>query len=277
MPEQRSVTVADGVGLAVREHEPLTSPRPPAVLVHGLASSARLWDGVASALGEHGHGSVAVDLRGHGESDAPETGYDTATAVADVIAVLEQTTGDRPVLLAGQSWGGNVVLQVAARRPDLVAGLALVDGGWIRLASRFPDWESAQRALTPPDIDGLSAGAFRSMLAPALDGFPDGSLDAAMSIVRVLDDGTIRRRLSVPRHLQILYSLWQDDPRAWYPQVRSRTVLMPAVQADAPLDPEIGTALAAIEQARLRAFPGAHHDVHLQHPVEVAEQIGSLA
>jgi pimeloyl-ACP methyl ester carboxylesterase len=123
----------------------------------------------------------------------------------------------------------------------------------------------------------MPAASFRSMLAPALDGFPDGSLDAAMSTVRVLDDGTIQRRLSVPRHLEILYSLWQDDPRQWYPQVRARTVLMPAVEVGAPLDPEIGAALAAIEQARLRPFPGAHHDVHLQRPVEVAEEIGSLA
>lgn len=277
MLEQRRVTVAEGVGLAVRVREPLPSSRPPAVLVHGLASSSRLWDGVASALDDFGHGSVAVDLRGHGQSDAPHSGYDTSTAVADVIAVVEQTTGDRPVLLAGQSWGGNVALQVAARRPDLVAGLALVDGGWIRLASRFADWDSARHALAPPDIDGMPAASFRSMLAPALDGFPDGSLDAAMSTVRVLDDGTIQRRLSVPRHLEILYSLWQDDPRQWYPQVRARTVLMPAVEVGAPLDPEIGAALAAIEQARLRPFPGAHHDVHLQRPVEVAEEIGSLA
>jgi len=46
----------------------------PFVLVHGLASNARLWDGVARRLAGAGHSSAAVDLRGHGRSDKPDTG-----------------------------------------------------------------------------------------------------------------------------------------------------------------------------------------------------------
>ena len=63
--------------------------RPPGfVLVHGLASNAQLWQGVAEALsdGGAGHAVTAIDLRGHGESDASSSGYDTATAAADVVA-----------------------------------------------------------------------------------------------------------------------------------------------------------------------------------------------
>src|SRR2546429_435400 len=73
------VEVAPGVRLYVerRPGEPAGSSF---VLVHGLASNLRLWDGVAEDLHARGHTVVALDQRGHGRSDAPEGGYDLATA-----------------------------------------------------------------------------------------------------------------------------------------------------------------------------------------------------
>jgi pimeloyl-ACP methyl ester carboxylesterase len=266
--------VAGGVSLAVREHAPAVPSASTAVLVHGLASSARLWDGVAARLVRAGHPTVAVDLRGHGESDAPDTGYDTATAADDLIALIPHVS-EAPVLLAGQSWGGNVVLQVAGRRPDLVAGLALVDGGWIHLAGRFDSWSDAEAQLTPSDIDGLPMADFRGYVAAALEDFPDGAVDAASSVVRELDDGTIRRRLTVPRHMQILRSMWADDPRRWYPLIQAPTVLMQA-SADETVAADVQLAADSIRRARVRRYPGAHHDLHLQRPDEVADDIRSL-
>ncbi len=85
--EHRTVTVADGIDLAVDEWRPsaaawaataeaqpatdVAADAPPFVLVHGLASNARLWDGVATALVAAGHPVFAVDLRGHGRSSKP--------------------------------------------------------------------------------------------------------------------------------------------------------------------------------------------------------------
>ncbi len=45
--------------------------------------------------------------------------------------MIERLGIERPVV-AGQSWGGNVVLELAARRPELVRGIVCVDGGWLR-------------------------------------------------------------------------------------------------------------------------------------------------
>lgn len=274
MLAQRRVGVADGVTLAVRERSPARPGGRPVVLVHGLASTSRLWDGVAEHLASSGRRGVGVDLRGHGESDAPTVGYDTTTAADDLIVLLPQVS-DVPVTLAGQSWGGNVALEVAARRPDLVAGLALVDGGWIALRRRFASWDEVAEVLAPAAIDGLTWTAFREMVSSSLVGFPPGALDAATSVVRVSDDGTIRRRLTVDRHMQILRSMWDDDPARWYPQVRVPTLLMPAV-GGTELSPEVIAAADAISDARVHAYPGAHHDIHLQRPVEVADDIGSL-
>ncbi len=247
---------------------------PEVVLVHGLASTARLWDGVAAELVARGAAVTALDLRGHGESDTPESGYDTATAAADVIAALQALTS-APVVLAGQSWGGNVALQVAARAPGLVKGLVLVDGGWIDLQRTFPSWDDALRALTPPPIDGMDVEQFRSLVAGSLTDFPAGAVDAATSVVRVRDDGTIERRLPVPRHLEILRSLWEDDPSQWYSRVQCPVVLMPAV-ADETLPDPVQAAADALATAVVRPAVGAHHDVHLQRPADVAAEIRSL-
>ena len=251
---------------------PVTPPR--VVLVHGLASTSRLWDGVAADLVAEGATVSALDLRGHGESDAPESGYDTETAADDVIAALEALVS-APVVLAGQSWGGNVALQVAARAPRLVSGLVLVDGGWIDLQRGFPSWDDALAALTPPPIDGMDAEEFRSLVAGSLTGFPPGAVDAATSVVRVRDDQTIARRLTVARHLQILRSLWDDDPARWYPHVACPVVLMPAVADDTLPDP-VRAAADALPTVVVRPAVDAHHDIHLQRPKDVAAEIRSL-
>ena len=273
MPEQRRVQVAPDVRLAVTVWG--SAEQPDVVLVHGLASTSRLWDGVAERLASAGITTAAVDLRGHGDSDAPEHGYDTQTAAHDLAEVLVRLS-DEPVVLAGQSWGGNVALQVAARGKASVRALVLVDGGWIDLRRSFATWERALGALTPPAIDGLPNEEFRQIVASSLVDFPPGSVDAATSVVRVRADGTIERRLTVDRHLTILRSMWDDDPTRWYPAVRCPVVLLPAVPGGGALPDTVRGAAAGLADARVRPQVGAHHDVHLQRPDEVAAEIRSL-
>jgi pimeloyl-ACP methyl ester carboxylesterase len=269
---ERRVQVAPDVRLAVRV---IGDSDPTVLLVHGLASTSALWEPVAERLAAQGCGVALVDLRGHGDSDLPDEGYDTATAARDVVAVVEQVA-EPPVVLAGQSWGGNVVLRATALRPDLVGGLALVDGGWIRLAGRFADWPAALAALTPGDIDGWPVARLRGAVAASLAGFPAGSVERAMSVVRVAEDGTVRRRLPVERHLQVLASVWEDDPRVWYPRVQVPTLLLAAVPAHGQLDEEVTVAAAGLARARVRPYPGAHNDLHLQHPGPVSDDLRSL-
>lgn len=148
------VHLPHGVRLALRR---TPGHRRPFLLVHGLASNARMWDGVTAALAEQGHEVVAVDLRGHGRSPDTDGGYDTATAASDLASLLTVLgwTGDRQPVVAGQSWGGNVVLHLAATSGG-VGALALVDGGWIRPAERFPDEDACWEALAPPRLDGMT-------------------------------------------------------------------------------------------------------------------------
>ncbi|MGZ6270161.1 MAG: alpha/beta fold hydrolase, partial [Candidatus Limnocylindrales bacterium] len=82
---------------------------------------------MAAELAVAGHDVTAVDLRGHGESDRPTVGYDFETVVADLAGLVERLGLDRPVLV-GQSWGADVVLEVAVRQPGLARGIGCLDG-----------------------------------------------------------------------------------------------------------------------------------------------------
>src|SRR5262245_61892496 len=152
------IPVAAGIGLQVLTRG-LDHPGTPVVLVHGLASNARLWDGVAERLAAAGHPVAAVDQRGHGQSDKPDSGYDFPTLTDDLLFVLRRLGWQTP-WMAGQSWGANVVVEVAARHPEATAGLVLVDGGTMELGGRFADWATCETALAPPPLTGTSAARF---------------------------------------------------------------------------------------------------------------------
>jgi pimeloyl-ACP methyl ester carboxylesterase len=274
------VEVAPGVRLSVR-HRPAEGR--PFLLIHGLSSNARLWDAVSAYLAEAGHPTYSVDLRSHGESDSPPDGYDTATAAADLVALCERLGLDRPVV-AGQSWGGNVAVRLAARRPDLVRAVALVDGGWIDM-SQFGSWRAAEEALRPPDIDGRPVSEIRGYVVRE---HPDWSLDAieaTLANLRVSADGTVDRRLPIDQHMRIVRSMWDDPPWPDYPLITAPVLLMPAVaQAGLAGDDAAARRRAAVEKAaaaladvRIREYPGADHDLHAQHPAEVAADLLSLA
>ncbi|HZQ34479.1 MAG TPA: alpha/beta fold hydrolase, partial [Dehalococcoidia bacterium] len=59
----------------------------PLLLLHGLASNARIWDFVAPLLRSHAR-VVAVDQRGHGLTSAPDSGYGFAETAADAAALI---------------------------------------------------------------------------------------------------------------------------------------------------------------------------------------------
>ncbi len=277
--EQRLVELPGRTALAVREHRPAASAsaRPvPFLLVHGLASNARLWDGVAAHLTDAGHPCYAVDQRGHGLSPAPDDGYDTDTCADDVAALVSALGLDAPVV-AGQSWGGNVVLSLAARHQGVVRAVACVDGGWIRLADRFASFEQCWDVLAPPSFQGLRWDALETSLRAAHPDWPADGVSATLANLIRTEDGGVRARLSRDHHREIVRSLYEGDPRRWYPRVAVPVLLVPAAgEADAP--DGVREALAGLPDARVAYYPGAHHDIHAQHPGRLAaDLLGLLA
>ena len=98
----------------------------PVLLLHGLASSRRFWDLVVPGLA--GLRVVALDQRGHGDSERPSGPYDGATVVADALTALD-ALGLSRVVVVGHSWGAGTALRLAATAPERVLAVVAVDGG----------------------------------------------------------------------------------------------------------------------------------------------------
>lgn len=97
----------------------------PIFLLHGLAGRANEWHQTAQWLTQHGQ-VIALDQRGHGMSQKGLADCSREAYVNDVITVIEQLRL-APVLLIGQSMGGQNAFLVAARRPELVRALIVVE------------------------------------------------------------------------------------------------------------------------------------------------------
>lgn len=271
---ERRVEVAPGVELRILDRgDP--SGAPPFLLVHGLASNARMWDGCAEALAALGHRSVAVDLRGHGRSDKPDHGYDFETVTDDLARLIEAVGLDRPVL-AGQSWGGNLVVEFAARFPGASRGIAAVDGGTIELSDRFDSWDDVAEALRPPPLTGMSSARLLAMMRASHPDWPHSGIEGSMANFEHLADGTLRPWLTLDRHLQILRGLWEHRPTRRLGEVRDPVMFVPAdngaVAWTHDKEASIERAVAALNApARTVWFRPADHDLHAQFPERLAE------
>lgn len=273
--QERRVEVEPGVSLHVADH---SGDRPAFLLVHGLASNLRLWDGVAAELSGRGHRVVAVDLRGHGRSDKPPAGYDVGTVANDLAVLIEQLELDRP-WAAGQSWGGNVVLELAWARPELVSGIACVDGGWIDLQDRFADWATCRHELEPPPTTGMSLAVLEQLLRTAHPDWPEAGIEGVVASFDRREDGTVAPLLTVERHLEVLNGLWQHRPSSRYVEVKVPVLLLPARRPGVD-DLDVRTAVekadASLPVSRTVWIEG-DHDLHAQHPDRVAAALLSAA
>lgn len=260
--------------------DPVEPTLSPCLLVHGLASNARLWDGVGWRLAQMGHPTIAIDQRGHGRSSKPDDDYAMAT-VADEIAEMLALWGWTDPVVAGQSWGANVVLEFAHRHPGSAQAIACVDGGFIELQDRFPVWDDAATAMAPPKLIGTPFTRMQEWMSSAHPDWPDEGRLGQLANFEVRVDGTIAPWLTFERHLHVLRGLWGHRPSALYSEVDTPVLMIPADTGDVAWTRSkrvaVDAAIAALPHGRAEWFSPAHHDVHAQHPAEVADLLHRAA
>lgn len=118
---------------------------PTVVFVHGLVMDnlSSFYYTLAAPLAKAGFGTVLFDLRGHGLSERPPTGYTPEESAEDLVAVLDEIGVTEPVFLLGNSYGGVVAMHAAVGAPDRVGGVVLVE-------SAVGEWSATRGSRTSP-------------------------------------------------------------------------------------------------------------------------------
>jgi pimeloyl-ACP methyl ester carboxylesterase len=284
-----------GAGIPAR---PGRSDVPGVLLIHGLARTAWSWSPVARLLRADAR-VAAMDLRGHGLSDAPTDGYDPDQLAEDAIAVAEGAgllareddplaegpPGGRRFVVAGHGYGAIVAAWAANALGDRCSGLVLVDGGWTDLPAETemtPDEWLAAIAEPPGVLASMTAWlADREAFDPTTWG-PDGERAARSEVV---ETAAGRVKLAIHGHAiaASVGAMWTFEPRAVLPAVEAGIVALAARDDDA------GRHLAALREVaalragagrpaiRAAAFPGLGHDLPRHEPGVVAAAILAAA
>lgn len=236
---------------------------PALVFLHYWGGSSRTWGHVIDAL-EEDFRTIAIDQRGWGQSDKPDSGYALADLAADAKGVIA-ALGLQRYILVGHSMGGKVAQLIASQRPDGLKGLVLVAPSPpsplglpadVRRAmvSAYATRESiittVEQVLAP---DGLSASDLEMVIEDSVCGAPAAL--AAWPLATSQEDITsLVSRIEVPT---IVIS--GENDRVDPPDVLRRDVL------------------PRIPQAELHLLPGVGHLSPLEAPHAVANLIRTFA
>jgi pimeloyl-ACP methyl ester carboxylesterase len=246
--------VREGVTLA---YEEAGTDAPAIVFVHGVACHRGFWNHQMEYFSRHRH-VVAVDLRGHGASDAPAQRY-TIDAFADDVAWMCAELGlIRPVVV-GHSLGGLVALALAAGHPRRIGGAVMIDSVLLAAGDRTAVVGELVSSLRGPDGDR----ALRDYFATFFTGDDDPRRTAW-----ILDQA-----VRTPSH--VTSSIWEESLRAWDDADALRRCEVPLLYLDA------GTPNADLVRARalrpelvIGRTIGSGHFSLLEVPDQVNAMIG---
>lgn len=233
----------------VRIHYRVVGEGPPVVLLHGLGSSGSDWFPIAPFLAPD-YRLLLIDLRGHGHSSLPRSGYSIAAMAGDVLAVLAAERIEQTAMI-GLSLGGCVALQTTLAAPGRVRGLVLVNTfaklrhGGMRRGRLL----RLRRALG--DADGLAR-----LVASSL--FEDPDVQALVfERLRRNDVGAIRRTMWAVARFDVRRQLGRvTAPVLVLAGDRDRTV--PRLCTD--------DLLAGLPNAHLQIIAGAGHALPYDQP-----------
>jgi pimeloyl-ACP methyl ester carboxylesterase len=142
----------------------------PVVLIHGHSADLRLWEPQVADLLGAGYRVIRYDVRGHGRSSVPATGYSGEHYLADLRALLDCLRVAR-AHIAGISMGGAIALQLALDEPGRVASLALLDSALPGFAYSPEFEDDVERLREAVRVEGPRAALERHWLThPIFDG-----------------------------------------------------------------------------------------------------------
>lgn len=249
--------------------------------MHGLASQRRFWNFVATRLA--GLPVLAIDQRGHGDSDRPDGPYDGATCAADLATAMDALGWSRAVIV-GHSWGGSVAATFAAEYPGRTIALVAIDGGFAGITASTPEERAERRRMLEPPRWAVPPDELVATISQHAPGgiWSDELAAAVLPIFEVGDDGLARARLPFDVHMRIVDTLLDYDAADVLARVRCPAWLVSCETIDAT-DAWSAAKTAALDglrgtvaKPRLLRWGGAVHDVPLQWPDLVAGLLRSV-
>lgn len=233
--------------------------------IHGITANCRCWDVLASALSPK-HRVLAMDLRGRGGSDKPESGYSLEHHIRDIRSLLVDL-GLKEVVLMGHSLGAFVSLGFCAKHPECVNRIVLVDGGGALSKEQLdkvfqgvkPALDRLGKTFPSPDayLDIMKQAPYIQPWSPAIETYYRYELEKADGGVRV----NIRRE-HIQEEAQNMRTVAIDS---FYPLITCKTLILRATigllsQDDLLLPgPVVARMLEEIPKARRIDVVGTNH------------------
>jgi len=249
-------------------------PGPVVVLLHGFPLNRGMWKGQESEVGAV-YRVIAPDLRGHGESAAPEGVYAIDAMADDVIETLDALQIREPVVLGGLSLGGYVALSAALRYPDRFRGLILMD---TRAGADAPETARGRlSAADQVDATGKSEAVVEGMLGRLFSPFTRQNRAHLIDFAHGLMVKTPARAVAgTLRGMAARPDRTHDLARLRLP------TLVLVGEDDVITPPEEARAMAgALPDARLEVIPDAGHLAPLENPAAtnraILDFLGGLA
>ncbi len=269
----------NGVSLAVHEWP---GKGPAVICIHGLTANHTCWASSADILSPD-YRVIAYDLRGRGNSDKPEKGYNLQVHCQDLGRLLDHF-GLRKAIVMGHSLGAAIALAFAARSPQRVAKLILVDGG---IDVRAEILDSLAPAINRLGVEFPSLEAFLQLLRglPMFAGRWNDYLERYFRYdVEVLPAGAVRSKVAKHAIEEELANLQRERLWVYHHQVKCPTLILRApdgllTASDSLMTEEEARAMAhAIPKSRLVVVPNTNHYTVLlgQHPKVKAALRSSL-
>lgn len=239
--------------------------RPPMLLLHGGLAHAHWWDFLAPLLTDR-YRVLALDLRGHGDSDWDEAAnYGVDAHAFDVSRFIRDLRLDG-LTLVGHSFGGQVAIKVAAANEGQVAALIVIDGT-TRIGARAARFMESLRKLPQPVYRSFEEAVQRFRLLPVdHQTSPEILGHMARHAVRRQEQGTWTFKFDRRAMVNTQPSDLTSELRAL------RCPLLVVRGAESRLIPAsiLDDFVEAAPHAECRAVLGAHHHVMLDRPRALA-------
>ena len=241
--------------------------KPAVVFLHGITENGLAWTRFPSFV-EPTYDAVLVDLRGHGLSDKPKSGYRAEQMAEDVYWLIKKLNLYQPVLV-GHSMGASVATAFGANYPDMVRGLVLEDPPWTDI-------------VKSPEQKTISANKYLAFLSEYKAYSMDEIMDKAKQIYPNWDE---IEYLQWCKGLQMVspnsaqwYIEEQTSFEEWVNRIKKPGLLLTAeIEQGGLVTQDIAAKARSLwKNLEVVHFPGAGHHIHREQYIKYRDLVYSF-